>query len=34
MSISGAVKLEGDEQKREELIKEFIKNAKELHKKI
>lgn len=32
--ISGAVKLENDEQKREELIKEFNKKAKELHQKI
>jgi DNA primase catalytic core len=32
--ISGAVKLENDEQKREDLIKEFSKKAKELHQKI
>jgi DNA primase len=32
--ISGAVKLENDEQKRDELIKEFDKKAKELHQKI
>ena len=32
--ISGAVGLENDEQKREELIREFTKNAKELHQKI
>jgi len=29
--LSGSVKLENDEQKREELIKEFTKKAKELH---
>ena len=33
-NLSGAVKLEGDEQKRDELIKEFTKNAKELHQKV
>jgi len=32
--LSGAVKLEGDEQKRDELVKEFDKKAKELHQKI
>ncbi|MCX6723946.1 MAG: DNA primase [Candidatus Staskawiczbacteria bacterium] len=32
--LSGAVKQENDEQKRGELIKEFTKNAKELHQKI
>jgi DNA primase len=32
--ISGAVGLENDEQKRGELVKEFNKKAKELHKKI
>ena len=29
--LSGAVKLENDEQKRDELVKEFDKKAKELH---
>jgi DNA primase len=33
-NLSGAVKLENDEQKRHELVKEFDKNAKELHQKI
>ncbi len=32
--ISGAVKSEDDEEKRDALIKEFTKNAKELHQKI
>jgi DNA primase len=32
--LSGAVKLENDEQKREDLVKEFNKKAKELHQKI
>ncbi len=32
-NLSGAVKLENDEQKREELINEFTKKAKELHQK-
>jgi len=32
-NLSGAVKLEDDEGKRDELIKEFTKNAKELHQK-
>jgi len=31
--LSNSVKLEGDEQKRNELIREFTKNAKELHQK-
>jgi len=31
--ISGAVKFEDNEEKRDELIKEFSKKAKELHKK-
>jgi DNA primase len=33
-NLSGEVKLENDEQKRDELIKEFVKRAKELHRKI
>jgi hypothetical protein len=33
-NLSGAVKAENDEQKREELIKEFHQKAKELHQKI
>jgi len=32
--LSGAVKLEGDESKKEELIKEFYQKAKELHQKV
>lgn len=32
--LSGAVKLENDEQKRDEIVKEFNKKAKELHQKI
>jgi len=32
--LSGAVKLENDEQKKDELVKEFDKKAKELHQKI
>lgn len=32
--LSGAVKLENDEQKRDELVKEFNKKAKELHQKV
>ncbi len=33
-NLSGAVKSENDEGKKEELIKEFTRNAKELHQKI